>query len=181
MVECLTTCQPLSSVHGRMEFTREQSFNALASLQPAAVFLEAYQGHSLPHNLASFFGPPEELFIAPDSQAPYTKGHLIPLLDDGCFCTVTLFNPSTGRLIQRSMELPEEGIVTLQNWQQYLATVMLRMAESLEEEEDAIRAIAAILDFHHVDALLAHLEHAQALTGDAWWQARAAFPVSLPA
>lgn len=56
-----------------MAFTREQALGALASLKPAAVFLDSYTGKPLPENLDIYFGPPEEFFIAPDTQERYTR------------------------------------------------------------------------------------------------------------
>ena len=52
-----------------MAFTREQAYDALASLDPASVFLEWYRVKRLHEDLDLYLGPPEEFFIAPDTQA----------------------------------------------------------------------------------------------------------------
>jgi hypothetical protein len=39
----------------------------------------------LPENLDVYFGAPEEFFLAPDTLPPYTRGRLVPVLDDGNF------------------------------------------------------------------------------------------------
>jgi hypothetical protein len=68
-----------------MPFTREQAFAGLASLNPAPVFLDSYRNRHLVENVEIYFGPPEEFFIAPETQALYTRDRLVPILDDENF------------------------------------------------------------------------------------------------
>src|SRR5262245_56147409 len=113
-----------------MAFTREQAYKALASLNPAPVFLQSYQVGPLPENLDNYFGPPEEFFLEPDSQTLYSQDRLIPILDDGNFGVVTFLATETRSLIQMDVEAPDGTRRTFRHWQQYLADLMLRVAET---------------------------------------------------
>jgi hypothetical protein len=161
-------------------FTREQAYAALASLNPAAVFLDSYRIKPLPENLDIYFGPPEEFFIAPDTQEVYTRNHLVPILDDGNFGLVTFLNPDTKELVQMDVESPDENRANFRHWQQYLADLMIRVGESVDED-DRVRRIANLVGFAHMDQLFAYFARSQALSGDAWWEARRRFLLGIPA
>ena len=117
-----------------MPFTREQAYRALAALKPAPIFLQSYEVKQLPENLDIYFGPPEEFFIAPDTQELYTHGRLVPILDDGHFGLVTLCDPAARTLLQMDVESPEDKTV-FRHWQQYLAELMIRIAESIDSDD----------------------------------------------
>jgi hypothetical protein len=140
-----------------MSFTRDQAYQALASLNPAPIFLESYRTVRLPEDLDIFFGPPEEFFTAPDSQELYTEGRLIPLLDDGQFLRVILLDPATKNLVQVSIESPEEERATFADWSQYLLDLMIRLGESIDDDAK-LRRIADLVQFPHIDALLTFLD-----------------------
>jgi hypothetical protein len=161
-----------------MAFTREQAFEALSSLNPAPVFLQSYAAKRLPENLDIYFGPPEEFFIAPDTQELYTRGRLIPILDDGNFGLVTFLDPQTRELVQLDVESPDETRTSFKHWQQYLADLLLRVADVDDDEQ--VRRIAALVGFEHTDKLFEFLDRAESLDGDAWWEARRRFPLSIP-
>ena len=163
-----------------MACTREQAYAALASLNPAPVFLESYRSRSLPENLEIYFGPPEEFFIAPDTQALYTRNRLVPILDDGNFGLVTFLDPTTRELLQMDVESPHEPQATFRHWQQYLADLMVRVGESVDEDEH-VRRIAGLVGFAHTDELFEYFARSEALSGDAWWEARRQFPLDIPA
>ena len=163
-----------------MAFTREQAYDALASLKPAHAFLESYRVKRLPENLDIYFGPPEEFFIAPDTQELYTRNHLVPILDDGNFGLVTFLDPDTGNLVQMDVESPDEDRATFRHWQQYLACLMIRIGESVDEDE-RVRRMAKLIGFAHTDELFAYFASSQALSGDEWWEARRKFPLGIPA
>src|SRR5262245_30295256 len=99
-----------------MAFTREQAFAALASLNPAQVFLDSYRIKRLPENLDIYFGPPEEFFIAPDTQELYTRKRMVPILDDGNFGLVTFLDPDTRELVQIDVESCAESRAVFQHW-----------------------------------------------------------------
>jgi hypothetical protein len=160
-------------------FTREQPYAALASLNPAPVFLDSYRVRPLPKNLDIYFGPPEEFFIAPDTQELYTHNRLVPILDDGNFGLVTFLDPSTRELVQMDVESPDELRAIFRHWQQYLADLMVQVGESVDD--DCVRYIAELVGFTHTDELFEYFARTQALSGGKWWEARRRFPLSIPA
>jgi hypothetical protein len=162
----------------KMAFTREQAYAALASLNPAPVFLESYRVRPLPENLDIYFGPPEEFFIAPDTQEIYACDRLVPILDDGNFDLVTFLDPGSGELVQLDVETPDEPRAIFRHWQQYLAALMIRMAESVDDDA-RVRRIAGLVGFAHTDELFEYRANSDALSGDAWWEARRRFPLTL--
>lgn len=93
-----------------MAFTRDEAYEALASLNPAPIFLESYRVRSLPENLDIYFGPPEEFFIASDTQDRYTGGRLVPILDDGNFRLVTFLIGNTRINLKTSSAAEAEGV-----------------------------------------------------------------------
>jgi hypothetical protein len=132
--------------------TRDQAFDTLRSLNPAPVFLEAYRKRPLPHNLDIYFRPPEEFFLAPDSQDAYTEGRLVPILDDGNFGLVTFCDPSDGSLLMIDIESPGEVRWKFGNWQQYLGWLMIRIGESVDDDTK-VRTMATCVAFESVDSL----------------------------
>jgi hypothetical protein len=136
---------------------RDQARHSLALLNPSPVFLQAYEGHRLPENLDIYFSCPEEFFLAPETLPAYTEGHLIPILDDGNFGLITFYDPRGGGLVQKDIESPNEVRARFANWQQYLADLMIRIAESIDED-DRLRRVARLIDFHHLDELLAFFD-----------------------
>jgi hypothetical protein len=160
-------------------FTRDQALAALASLKPAPVFLESYRVKVLPENLEIYFGPPEEFFIAPDTQALYTGNRLVPILDDGNFGLITFLDPDTRELVQMDVEDPGNSRTTFRHWQQYLADLMVRIGES-EDDDGRLRHLAELVGFAHTDALFGYFTRSEGLTGEAWGEARRLFPQTIP-
>jgi hypothetical protein len=136
--------------------TRDQARETLASLNPAPIFLEAYRSPRLPDDLDIYFGCPEEFFLAPETQAAYTERRLIPILDDGNFGVVTFYDPIGGAFVQKYVESPDETRATFANWQQYLAGLMIDIAESIEDD-DRLRRAAELVGSRHFDELMGFL------------------------
>ena len=153
-----------------MGFTREQAYAALESLRPALVFLDSYRVDRLPENLQVCFGPPEEFFVAVDSQEPYTAGRMVPILDDGNFDRVIFLDPQTRSLVQFDIESPGAPVVVFRHWQQYLADLMLRIGDWVDDDQ-RLRRMAGLIGFAHIDELFAFFASAEAMTGEAWWEA----------
>jgi hypothetical protein len=164
----------------RMGFTREQAYAALASLNPAPVFLDSYRIKRLPEDLDIYFGPPEEFFIAPDTQELYTDSRLVPILDDGNFGLVTFLDPDTRELVQMDVESPAESRAVFRHWQQYLADLMIRVGESVDDDS-RVRRMAQLVGFAHSNELFDYFARMEAVSGDASWEARRLFPLSIPA
>ena len=136
---------------------RDEARRALFLLNAFPVFLEAYEGRRLPESLEIYFGCPEEFFLAPDTLLAYTEGRLIPILDDGNFGLITFYDPTSGGLVQKDIESPHEVSARFANWQQYLADIMIRAAES-GDDDDRLRSVARLIGFHHFDELLAFFD-----------------------
>lgn len=162
-----------------MAFTREQAYDALASLKPAQVFLSSYSIKPLPENLDIYFGPPEEFFINPATQELYTRNRLLPILDDGNFDLITFLDPGTGNLVQIDIETPDEYRETFRHWQQYLADLMIRIGETVDDDE-RVRRMAKLIEFAYTDELFAYFARSQTLSGDEWCDARRMFPLGIP-
>src|SRR5262245_8976559 len=162
-----------------MAFTREQAFKALSSLKPAQVFLDSYSVSPLPEDLDIYFRPPEEFFIGPDQQDAYTRGRLIPILDDGNFDLVTFLDPETKALVQIDIETPHEDRATFEHWQQYLADLMVRIGESVDDD-DRVRRMADLVGFAHTRELFEYFDRSRNLHGAEAEEARRLFIASIP-
>ncbi len=163
-----------------MTFTREQAYAALASLKPAQVFLDSYRVKQLPENLEIYIGPPEEFFLAPDTQELYTHNRLIPILDDGNFGLVMFLDPDTRELVQMEVEAPAESRTIFRHWQQFLADLMIRIGDSVGDDR-RVQYMAELVGFAHTDELFKFFASTEAVSGDAWWEARRQFLLNLPA
>ena len=137
--------------------TRDEALAALLSLDPAPIFGESYRQKQLPENLDIYFGPPEEFFLASDTQSPYTDGGLIPILDDGNFGIVTFLDPKTRTIVQKDVESPFEEYARFQNWQQYLGSLVINMAESIDDDE-RLERMADLVGFKYLEEALALLD-----------------------
>jgi hypothetical protein len=163
-----------------MAFSREQAYAALASLNPVPVFLDTYRLRPLPEDLDIYVGPPEEFFIAPETQEPYTRNRLVPILDDGNFGVVTFLDPASRNLVRIDVESPHDPYEPFQHWQQYLAHLMLRVGESIDSD-DQVRRIAELIGFSHANKLFEYYERAQSMSSEACWEARRLFPLTIVA
>ncbi|MCH7725617.1 MAG: hypothetical protein IH991_03925 [Planctomycetes bacterium] len=137
--------------------TREESLATLESLGVAAVFTDSYRTKELPARLNIFFGPPEEFFLAPETQVVYTHGHLVPLLDDGNFGLVIFYDPESTNIIQMDVEVPDDSRCTFTSWQQYLAHLFIGIAESSDDDVE-LAQIADIIGFQHMQRTLEFMD-----------------------
>lgn len=155
--------------------TRSESLTTLESLGVASVFADSYRSKNLPLNLQIYFGPPEEFFIAPDTQNTYTDGRLIPLLDNGNFDSVLFYDPAARVFIQKYVESPDEPPIVFRSWQQYLADLVIGIVESGADDEE-LEQIAVLIGFQHLQRTLEFMDRAD----DAdWLQQRSAFVASI--
>jgi hypothetical protein len=160
--------------------TRDEALAALITLNTAPIFVESYRARQLPENLEIYFGPPEEFFLAGESQSPYVKGGLIPILDDGNFGVVTFLDPKTRSLIQKDVEAPHEALARFENWQQYLGDLTIRIAESVDDN-DRLSAICKLIDFRYLTETLAFLDSNNEASFEEFNTKRASFLASIPA
>jgi hypothetical protein len=162
-----------------MPVTRDQAYKALSSLNPARVFLDSYRVSPLPENLDIYFRPPDEFFDAPDQQELCTRGRLIPILDDGSFELITFLDPESKALVQIDIDTPGEVRATFSHWQQYLADLMMRIGESVDDD-DRVRRKAELVGFAHTAKLFGYFDRARDFEGQAAEEARRLFPLSIP-
>jgi hypothetical protein len=161
-----------------MPFTREDAIRALEHLGAAPIFLQSYTAKRLPENLDIYFGPPEEFFLAADTQEPYTNGRMIPILDDGNFGLVTFFDPTSQTLIQIDIESPGTTRTTFQCWQQYLGSLMISIAGSVDDDV-RVRRMAGLIGFHHLDELFAFFQRISQLPDARYQEERQRFLASM--
>jgi hypothetical protein len=93
---------------------------------------------------------------------------------------VLFLDPDADALVLIDIESPGQVRSTFRHWQQYLAHLMIQVAES-EESDDRIRRIAELIGFAHTRELFEYFDRMQNLSDDAWWEARRQFPLSIPA
>jgi hypothetical protein len=158
--------------------TRDEAHRTLELLGVAPIFLHSYSTRPLPRNLDIFFGPPEELFLEPETQGVYTEGRLIPILDDGNFGLVTFYDPRDKSLIQKDVETPGEIQARYRNWQQYLADLLMRIAEVIEDENE-LKDIAQLVGFRHLAETLACLDRLAAKSDNEWNRGKEQFIAEL--
>jgi hypothetical protein len=74
----------------------------------------------------------------------------------------------------------DESRATFLHWQQYLADLMIRIGESVDDDEQVHR-MAKLVGFAHTDELFAYFARTKAWSDDAWWEARRKFLLGIPA
>jgi hypothetical protein len=127
--------------------------DASARWRPAPVFLDAYRSKQLPENLDIYFGPPEEFFLAPDTQFLYTQDRIVPILDNGNFDLVLFDDPNGNQLLYLPIEEPAD-VTRFSNWQQYLGNLVLGVGESCDDD-DSIWRMADLVEFGYTEELFA--------------------------
>src|SRR6516162_3078887 len=140
-----------------MPVAREQALETLTMLGVAPIFLQSYKDEPLPKDLDLFFRAPGEFFIGPETQEFYTEGRLIPLLDNGSFALVLFYDPQNKAFIRKYIEDPEVEI-HYANWQQYLADLMIEIAEGKDADDSELAEIATLIEFKHLEETIAFLD-----------------------
>jgi hypothetical protein len=144
--------------------TRDQAMETLLSLGVGAIFIQSYLDKDLPDGLEMYFRPPEEFFLAPDTQEPYTHGRLIPLLDNGSFSLVLFYDPDSKSFVRKYIEDPDDAGMQshYKNWQQYLVDLMIDMVEA-EEDDERLKKMAERIEFSRLDEVIDFVESMQAV------------------
>lgn len=144
-----------------MAVTREQALETLESLGVAAIFIHAYLDNELPDHMELYFRPPDEFFLAPDTQEEYTQGRLIPLLDNGSFNLVLFYDPESKTFVRKYVEDPDDPNTQTHyaNWNQYLADLMIDIVEGAEEDDDGeLEKIAKRIEFERLYDVIAFVD-----------------------
>lgn len=142
--------------------TKSEARTCLRQSGFPSIFDALYESSSsVPFNLDIYCGCPEEFFITPAKQVPYTGGRLVPILDDGNFDSVTFVDPDTNAFVIKSIEEPNTERERFESLQQVVATILIRMGEA-DVDDDALRAAAGEMQFPKIDALIEFLNSADA-------------------
>jgi len=144
-----------------------ESLNAIRTLGLAPVFEDLYFGREVPSNLQIAMRYPTEFHNTTlDEWKPLTEGSLIPIVDDGNFSSICLFDPSKRKFVVKLIEEPARIVREFDSWQQYLAYALLEIADSgLSEEE--LTQLAGTIGFRHTAGLLSLLRDMETLSDDA--------------
>ena len=94
---------------------------------------------------------------------PLTEGRLIPIVDDGNFYDICLYDPQQRKFVVKFIEEPDKPVREFDSWQQYLAYKLLEIAESGPSEGELI-AIAEAVGFNYTAELLSLLREMEALS-----------------
>ncbi len=143
-----------------------ESLNTIRSLGIGPVFESIYFGRDVPEVISPYFGYPD-LFrkTALIDCGPLTEGRLIPICDDGNGDNICLFDPVKREFVVKFMEEPEEVVREFSLWQQYLAHVLLAIADS-GATDDEIVEVADLIGFKQTEGLLALLSELELLPDD---------------
>ena len=111
---------------------------------------------SLARHDGAFFQAAWSVFHQPRDPNAIHPRCVVPILDEGSFDTAILLHPYSGELFCFSIELPQQALRSYANWQQYLADLMLRLAEIEEDDAEVVR-LGKLIGFEDFDALFALL------------------------
>jgi hypothetical protein len=91
----------------------------------------------------------------------------VTVCEDGNFGVVTFYDRDAESFVQKAVESPQASPLVLASWQQYLADLFIRIAESGVSDEE-LEQIAGVIGFRHMERTLAFMES----TDDTEWSTR---------
>jgi hypothetical protein len=137
-----------------MPLTRQESRKELSALQLPAAVLAIFDGR-LPHPSLSYrCRDPYYIFSTPIEPAGL---HITPLWECGIVVTAYQHSQPRGRFITFSLEDHERITVLGASFRSVAAALLIELRED-EESDEAIREIARLLEFPHLDKLLRECE-----------------------
>jgi hypothetical protein len=140
-----------------------ESLNAIRSLGLAPVFEDLYFGREVPADLRIHMSYPNRFRETSLSDwLPLTEGGLIPIVDDGNFYDICLYDPHRRKFMVKFIEEPGTVAREFDSWQQFLAYKLLEIADS-GPEDAALAEVAEAVGFNHTPRLLALLREMEAL------------------
>ena len=141
-----------------------ESLDTIRALGLAPVFEDLYFAREVPANLGIYMCYPRQFRNATlDEWKPLTEGRLVPIVDDGNFYNICLFDPRRRKFVIKFVEEPEETVREFDSWQQFLAYALLQIAESGPGEDELIR-LADVMGFHYTPGLLLLLREMESLS-----------------
>lgn len=111
----------------------------------------------MPENLDTFIRSPEEVFasLTADQQADFTDSRLIPVPGNATF--VALLIPAHRPIVVKHFEDPSLVSDMVETWERYVANLMIHIGEVIDEDDERLRRIAALLRFEPIGELLKFL------------------------
>ena len=143
-----------------------ESLNTTRTLGLAPVFENLYFGRDVPANLRIYMSYPSDFRNSTlDEWQRLTAGSLVPIVDDGNFCNICLFDPRRRKFIVKFVEEPEQILREFDSWQQYLAYALLEISESGPSESQLVQ-VAEAAGFQHTADLIALIREMETLSDD---------------
>jgi hypothetical protein len=142
-----------------------ESLDTIRTLGLAPVFEDLYFGREVPGNLQIYMRYPTEFRNATlDEWSPLTEGgRLVPIVDDGNFYNICLFDSWRRKFVVKSVEEPKLTVREFDSWQQYLAYTLLEIGDSGASENELIQ-VAEIVGFRYTAELLSFLGEMETLS-----------------
>ena len=79
-----------------------------------------------------------------DEWKPLTEGSLVPIIDDGSFYDICLFDPRRQKFVVKNVEEPEQIVREFDSWQSYLAYALLEIADSGPSDVELVQVAEAV-------------------------------------
>jgi hypothetical protein len=141
-----------------------ESLNAIRSLDISPVFEDLYFGKAVPANLQIYLRYPTQFHnTSLNDWEPLTAGGLIPIVDDGNFGEICLFDQARRKFVVKSPEEPGRIEREFDTWQQFLACKLLEIADSGLSDEELVE-VADAVKFRHTPKLLLLLQEMDELS-----------------
>jgi len=141
-----------------------ESLNTIRSLGLAPIFEDLYFGREVPANLRVYMSYPSQFRSGSlNTWLPLTEGRLIPIVDDGNFYNVCLYEPQQRKFVVKFIEEPDKTAREFDSWQQYLAYKLLEIADSGPSEAE-LTEVAEAVGFNYTPELLLLLREMEALS-----------------
>ena len=99
---------------------------------------------------------------------------MIPILDDGNFGIVTFLDPETRTIVQKDVERPFEEYARFEKWQQYLGSLVINMAESIDDDE-RLRLMSDLIGYKYFEETLTLLDSLGNAPYEEYQRAKAGF------
>ena len=130
-----------------------ESLETIRALKLAPVFEDLYHGKP-GLNLALYFSYPTEFHEANMVELDVLiGGRLIPIVADAEAQEICLFDPLEKSFVTKSIEQPQQPEQVFTNWQQFLATKLLEIADSGASDEE-LSELATEMRFSNLQGLL---------------------------
>lgn len=150
-----------------------ESLEAIRSLGLAAVFEELYHGRPISSQLRIYMSYPARFRDSTlEDWGPLTAGGLVPIVDDGNFDQVCLYDAAKGCFVLKLVEEPADTVEQFDSFQQFLAYALMEIADS-GLSDDELAELAEAVGFRYLNGLLSLLGELDSLS-DAKAEKRAA-------